>query len=121
MSFKENLRDEISFQGLQIKEVANKIGLSNSTFLSYVDSRGSLPNAEVAVKIAQALGVSVEYLVTGKDEKRLIVTDNPIIKKYKTVIDDLEVLPQEISSPLVNAIHFAAENERKKQKNISAG
>jgi hypothetical protein len=53
--------------------------------------------------------------------KGLTITDNPIIKKYKTVIDDLEVLPQEISSPLVNAIHYAADNERKKQKSITAG
>ena len=29
-----------------------------------------MPSADVAVAIAQALGVSVEYLVTGKDAKQ---------------------------------------------------
>lgn len=121
MSFTERLREEISYSGLVHKEIADKAGIKKRAFDMYVGSRESIPPADVAVRIANVLGVSVEYLVTGKDEKRLIVTDNPIIKKYKTVIDDLEVLPQEISSPLVNAIHFAAENERKKLKNITAG
>ncbi len=42
-------------------------GISNSTFLSYIDARAVLPNVETAVKIAKALDVSVEYLVTGED------------------------------------------------------
>ena len=43
--------------------------MNNNTFLSYIDSRGYLPNVETAVKIARALGVSVEYLVTGEDSQ----------------------------------------------------
>lgn len=88
MSFKDNLREEISFQGLQIKEIANKTGISNSTFLSYVDARGSLPNVEIAVKIAQALGVSVEYLVTGNETpKDRILT--PEVKKAVALLSNL--------------------------------
>ncbi|MCR4743195.1 MAG: helix-turn-helix domain-containing protein [Treponema sp.] len=66
MGFKETLRDEIEYRGLLIKEVSAAIGISNSTFLSYIDARGVLPNVETAVKIAKYLGVSVEYLVEGK-------------------------------------------------------
>lgn len=67
MSFKERLRSEIEYKGLPVKELSKEIGISNSTFLSYIDARGVLPNVETAVKIAAALGVSVEYLVTGKE------------------------------------------------------
>lgn len=66
MGFKERLRDEIDYRGLLIKEVSAALGISNSTFLSYVDARGVLPNVETAVKIAKYLGVSVEYLVEGE-------------------------------------------------------
>lgn len=65
MGFKERLRDEIEYRGLLVKEVSAAIGISNSTFLSYIDARGVLPNVETAVKIAKYLGVSVEYLVDG--------------------------------------------------------
>ena len=66
MTFKDRLREEIEYQGLLVKEVSSAVGISNSTFLSYIDSRAVMPNVETAVKIAQFLGVSVEYLVTGK-------------------------------------------------------
>ena len=65
MGFKERLRDEIEYRGLLVKEVSAAVGISNSTFLSYIDARGVLPNVETAVKIAKYLGVSVEYLVDG--------------------------------------------------------
>ena len=67
MSFKDRLRQEIEYKGLLVKELSAEVGISNSTFLSYIDARGVLPNVETAVKIAAALGVSVEYLVTGKE------------------------------------------------------
>jgi transcriptional regulator with XRE-family HTH domain len=35
-----------------------------------LNTHNSLPNAEAAVKIAQALGVTVEYLVTGQEGKQ---------------------------------------------------
>lgn len=68
MTFKDRLREEIEYKGLLVKEISSALGISNSTFLSYIDARGSLPNVETAVKIAKFLGVSVEYLVTGEDE-----------------------------------------------------
>ena len=65
MGFKERLREEIEYRGLLVKEVSTAVGISNSTFLSYIDARGVLPNVETAVKIAKYLGVTVEYLVEG--------------------------------------------------------
>ena len=66
MEFRDRLREEVEFKGLQGKEIAAKVGLSYSTFLSYIDSRGVLPNVETAVKSAKVLGVSVAYLVDSK-------------------------------------------------------
>lgn len=103
MSFKDNLREEISFQGLQIKEIALRTGISNSTFLSYVDARGSIPNAEIAVKIAQALGVSVEYLVTGKESpKEPVLTTET--KKIVSLLSSLEPKEKEAFLTLLEAI-----------------
>lgn len=68
MDFKDRLREEIEYKGLSGKEIASKVGISYSTFLSYIDSRGVLPNVETAVKIAAVLNVTVEYLVTGNKE-----------------------------------------------------
>ena len=63
MSFKENLRDEMEFQDIKPKELSEKTGLSVNTIRNYINGHNALPNVEAAVKIAQALDVSVEYLV----------------------------------------------------------
>ena len=66
MGFKENLKDELKFQGILVKELAARSGVPKGTIDHYLAEKSSAPVAENAVKIAQALGVSVEYLVTGK-------------------------------------------------------
>jgi transcriptional regulator with XRE-family HTH domain len=67
MGFKENLKSELSYQGKLVKELAALTGISKNTLSNYLNVRGYTPSAEIAVKIAQALGVSVEYLVTGEE------------------------------------------------------
>jgi len=69
MGFKENLKSELIYSGVMIKDLCAQIGISRHTLDNYLNTHNSLPNAETAVKIAHALGVSVEYLVTGKDGK----------------------------------------------------
>ena len=70
MGFKENLRDEISYQGLMIKELAARAGLNAGSVSNYLKENSSIPSADVAVKLASALNVSVEYLVNGKSHAK---------------------------------------------------
>ncbi len=67
--FKQMLRNEMEFQDIKVKELALRTGISQRTLEGYIGTRGSIPPADVAVKIAKALNVSVEYLVTGESEK----------------------------------------------------
>jgi len=67
MSFKENLKAELTYSGMLVKELAAKTGLKKHTIDNYLSSRGRMPSADAAVRIAEALGVSVEYLINGKE------------------------------------------------------
>ena len=67
MGFRENLKTELSYQNILVKELAAAIGISKKTIDNYLNNRGFVPSADVAVKIAQVLEVSVEYLVTGDE------------------------------------------------------
>ena len=67
MGFKENLKSELAYKDMLVKELAIKAGISRHTLDNYLNVREHLPTIDVAVKIAQALDVSVEYLVTGKE------------------------------------------------------
>lgn len=100
MAFRERLREEIEFKGMLVKEVAAAAGISTSTFLSYIDARGVLPNVETAVRIAQTLGVSVEYLVTGLENGR-----PSHLHEIQNIVDDLLTLDKEKIAVLRKMIH----------------
>jgi transcriptional regulator with XRE-family HTH domain len=67
--FKTILRDELDYLGLTVKELSAKTGIAKGTLDCYLGSRASMPPADIAIKIANALGVTVEYLVTGQELK----------------------------------------------------
>jgi transcriptional regulator with XRE-family HTH domain len=69
MGFKENLKSELAYSGMLVKELAAKSGVNIHSINNYLNARGQIPSIEAGLKIAQALGVSVEYLVTGKESK----------------------------------------------------
>jgi transcriptional regulator with XRE-family HTH domain len=92
MGFKENLREAIEYSGLFQKELAYKTKIPLRSIESYLREDSSIPSADKAVRIAQILGVTVEYLVTGKnppsDDFSLI---NPEIK---VLLQNLKKLPK---------------------------
>ena len=65
MSFRDNLREAIDFCGIGQKELAYKANISLRNIENYLRENASIPSADKAVQIAQVLGVTVEYLVTG--------------------------------------------------------
>jgi len=67
MGFKENLKSELLYSGMMVKELSAITGIKRHTLDNYLNTHNSIPNAEAAVKIAQALGITVEYLVTGRE------------------------------------------------------
>ena len=91
MGFKEKLKDELKFQGMLVKELAVKSGVPKGTIDHYLAERSTEPVAENAVKIAQALGVSVEYLVTGKNS-RFSNSDTAFSPEIRSIIAKLTKL-----------------------------
>ncbi len=66
-NFRENLRNELNYQGVIVKELSSRTGIPIASLDCYLGTRATVPSVENAVKIARELKVSVEYLVTGED------------------------------------------------------
>ena len=66
-NFRKILREELDYQGLTVKELALKAAVAKGAIDSYLGKQASMPPADTAVRIAEALGVTVEYLVKGQD------------------------------------------------------
>jgi transcriptional regulator with XRE-family HTH domain len=70
MGFRENLKQELQFNSMLVKELAAKSRVNKRALDTYLLSENaSIPPADTAVRIAKALGVSVEYLITGEDTR----------------------------------------------------
>jgi transcriptional regulator with XRE-family HTH domain len=67
MGFKENLKSQLQYSGMLVKELAARSGIKKKTIDSYLGTRGYTPSVEAAASIAKALGVSVDYLISGRD------------------------------------------------------
>ena len=52
MGFKENLKDELKYQGVLVKELSEKTGIPKGTIDHYLAEKNTAPIAENAVKIA---------------------------------------------------------------------
>jgi len=72
MGFRENLKSELTYLGMPVKELAAKSGINKLTIDHWLSAKGKIPLLDKGVKIAQVLGVSVEYLVTGEDSPKTI-------------------------------------------------
>jgi transcriptional regulator with XRE-family HTH domain len=72
MGFRENLKSELAYLDMPVKELAAKSGINKLTIDHWLSAKGKIPLLDKGVKIAQVLGVSVEYLVTGEDSPKTI-------------------------------------------------
>ena len=87
IGFKENFKSELEYQGIQLKELAAKCGISKNTLGNYLTGHNSVPSAENAVRIAKSLGVTVEYLVTGTVTGNHEISQTPV--KYKKIFTEI--------------------------------
>lgn len=69
----------MSYQGITTKELAEKSGVNKRTIDHYLMTNPQEPSAANALKIATALGVSVEYLMTGKEYKSKVTVTGDIL------------------------------------------
>ena len=112
--FSQRLRSEIDYIGMNQKEFAAKAGIKKRALDSYLGAQQSMPPADIAVRMASVLQLSVEYLVTGKEYKQSVDISGYV--KFRDVLDDMARLPLDILEPIKAVIKTFANRER---KNIS--
>jgi transcriptional regulator with XRE-family HTH domain len=114
MGFRENLKSELSYKGMLVKELSAKTGINRYTLDNYLSTHNCTPSVDVAVKIAAALDVSVEYLVTGNDihRKMTLASLSPALRSLIQAVEELTEKDQKIV--LKNAINLAEDLKGRK-------
>jgi transcriptional regulator with XRE-family HTH domain len=106
MGFRENLKAELEYSGMLVKELAAASGLKKHTIDNYLSIRGRMPAADVAENLARALGVSVEYLVTGEDSavRPAPKTLSPEVRLLARIAEDFSPEYRKIALALIQAM-----------------
>ncbi|MCR5125544.1 MAG: helix-turn-helix domain-containing protein [Treponema sp.] len=103
-SFKDNLRDELNYQDITVKELSLKTGIPKPTLSCYLSARNTMPPADIAVRIAKSLNVSVEYLVTGNDTQPPASEDESCLHFLIEDLKTLDCTKLQIISTMVHAL-----------------
>ncbi len=85
--------------------IAGKVQVRADLFRRWA-SKSTMPNADQAVAIAQALGVTVEYLVTGSD------SSDPWIRDNRAFIADCKLLSDAEFGTIVTTVRVMADAKR---------
>jgi transcriptional regulator with XRE-family HTH domain len=109
MSFRENLREAIDYCGLGQKELAHKANISLRSIENYLRENASIPSADKAVQIAQVLGVTAEYLVTGVNAAKKNSASEPEIDlEIRQLIRAIKILPVDKQRIVINNTLYLA-------------
>lgn len=105
-SFHENLKEAMNIKQITTKELAVKTGIKEGTISSYLKTNGAIPNIINGWKLANALGISVKFLVTGFEENcdDKSINSLSIYSKYSKTIHDLDSIPEEARKPIESMI-----------------
>ncbi|MDR1933138.1 MAG: helix-turn-helix domain-containing protein [Spirochaetales bacterium] len=103
--FRKNLRKELDYQGLTVKELSAKTNIPKGTLDCYLGMRASMPPADAAVKIARVLEVSVDYLVTGQEARgKSLVSTTSVIRSIVQILENLDEKDQNTVLGLVKVL-----------------
>ena len=95
MGFAEHLKGELEYIGMLVKELAKATGIPKQTIDKYLLTNGTMPSADNAVAIAKTLGVTVEYLITGKQVPGTKVPQQLYSPEMRSIAVHVEPLPRE--------------------------
>jgi transcriptional regulator with XRE-family HTH domain len=106
--FWETVKREVDRQNTSFEWLYRKTGIPKGTFASW-KHRQRIPRADEACRIARALDVSVEYLLTGLDAHP--PASNPVLEAIAMQLTRLETGDLQAVKALVDAL--AAKPARK--------
>ncbi|MCL2804776.1 MAG: helix-turn-helix domain-containing protein [Treponema sp.] len=113
MGFRENLKAELAYSDMRVKELAALSGIKKQTIDSYLRENSYTPSVENAVSIARALGVSVEYLVTGEEVSLKNAQYPTEARLAAEIIEKLNEKNKKMAVTIIESIKKQEDKERK--------
>jgi transcriptional regulator with XRE-family HTH domain len=119
MDFWERCQALMHDREINQSDIGRKLNIGDTT-VSYWIRNKSVPRADDALRLADLLGVSVRYLVTGEDDKMLSHRERELLQicsilseeKFKAVKDIAEIMRKETDRELSGGL-FSVDSVKK--------
>ncbi len=112
-SFWTNVKSQLPYKNLEVKDLAFRAGVPYSTIINGMN-KNSMPHADIALKIAKILNMSLESLL-GEENVKVLDAKNlsqidlekqelELYRKNKIIVDALEEIPAPVRDSLKDLI-----------------
>lgn len=127
MTLKERIKELANAEGISLPVLESELGFGNGTIVKW---DRSTPNAEKLNAVAQHFGVTMDYLMTGKEEtekepklkpkdekdiKDILANTEQLLKQDGLMFDGDPASPEAIDS-ILSAMQVGMEIAKKKNK-----
>ena len=102
--FYDNFEKACAIKGEKPNPVAIKCGGTKSSASSW--KKGSSPNSEIVVKLANYLNVSTDYLLLGSEAKAIVLSDDE-----RSLLDNYTQLSDKNKARILERIQVMLETE----------
>ena len=115
MSFNENLKEAMYCKNITTIQLAALTDINSGTISNYLKTKGSMPPADKALKLAKALDVSVDFLVNGFDTKTesSIQQKSPFSIEVFKIAQKINGLNREELAVITSMIELLKKKERR--------
>ena len=115
---RENLRAAIADSGLIVKEISTKSGVNKRTIDKWVGASGNEPRVGDLHEVCRVLGVTIEWLLTGKDGSGHTKAERELIAKYRRLSDQGQYEVNALLDAKLKVLGEAAEKRREEMTQV---
>lgn len=100
-------------------EVTKLAGISKNNIGNY--KNGQIPNATILYKLSQIFGISMEYLLVGKDAENLTQEEKKLVELYRNTNDIGQPLTMKHAEDIQHALPRSDQTQEQKSLNSQIG
>ncbi len=100
-------------------EITNGLNLNKNAIGNY--KNGQIPNAAILVELSNFLGISIDYLLTGKNPENLTLEEKKLIELYRSTNDIGQPLTMKHAEDVQQALPRSDQTQEQKSLNSQIG
>lgn len=119
IQFGKRLKKAMDDAKLTNIEITNGLNLNKNAIGNY--KNGQIPNAAILVELSNFLGISIDYLLTGKDPENLTLEEKRLVEIYRNTNDIGQPLTMKHAEDIQQALPRSDRTQEQESLNSQIG